>query len=214
MSRRGYNAIYLPWEEMNFPNNLSPAPGEPELTFDQFCANLAEAGVDTLRVKFTGFQGPIGTDALSFEPRLGEFNDWGGRLAEMAEAMHAHGITIQAIPFENTEWRDGWDDHAWNVRNGGFLTDARDVFSDLRAVEAAKARIDAVIRACGNIISAWEICAEMSFIVTPEFWIVDSWADVTTIVRGTLVPWVSEIAEHIHSRHDAPVGNGQVFAPA
>jgi len=100
------------------------------------------------------------------------------------------------------------------VANGGFLHDPRDVFSDERALQAARARIDAVMDALGDTICAWELMAEMAFICTREFWQTDGWGDeLNDRIRGEQVPWVETMAQYIHSIHPAPVGNGQVFAP-
>lgn len=214
MSRRGYNAIYLPWSGFSFPNNLSPIRGEPELTFEQFAANLQAAGVNSVRVKLSGWNGPMGTGAQSFEPHYGQYNDWGGRLGEMVDALWAHDIGMQVMPFCNVEFQAGWAAHGWNTRNGGLLDDPRDVFTDGQAIDAAKSRIDAIVARCGDVIDAWELCAEMSFLVTPAFWSANNWAEMQHIVRGILVPWVETMAAHIKGVHSAPVGNGQIFAPS
>ena len=212
---RGYNAIYVLWEGFGFPNNTQPSPGAEPLTFEEWFARLEAAGVTRLRTKFCGWNGPLGTSALSFEPKLGVFNDWGGRLEEAVVAALAHGITFQVIPFDNEEWRSGWPRHAWNAANGGFLSDPRKVFTDPRAIAAAKARIDAVAEACGDAIGAWEVCAEMSFLIDRDFWGVDNWTQMQPIVREALVPWVEEMAQQCIAAYPAaPVGNGQVFAPA
>jgi len=214
LKTRGYNAIYLPWEGMSFPNNLQPAAGQPELTFDEFCANLAAAGVNRLRVKFCGWNDPFsGVTAPSFEPVLGQFNDWGGRLPEFVQACRAHNVGIQAIPFDNAELKAGWGTHAWNRDNGGLLVDPRDVFTNGQAIAAAKARIDAVIAACGDTVTAWEIMAEMIYVMTAGFWETD-WAGLEQVTDEIAAPWVEEMAQYIKAHHPAPVGNGQVFGDA
>jgi len=207
MKTRGYCAIYLPWEGFSYPNNASPAPGEPELSFDELCSRLATAGVNLLRIKFCGWNGPLGTGAQSFEPRYGVFNNWGGRLPELVEACRKHGVLIQAIPFDNVEWQGGWAAHGWNTARGGFLDDPRNVFDDPTAIQAAKARIDAIVARCGDVIGAWEICAEMTWLMSQAFWDV-TWAELEQITDNIVVPWVEEMTQHIKSKHSAPVGNG------
>jgi len=198
---------------MPFPHNLSPSRGDPELSWDQFCANLSAAGVDCLRVKLCGQQYPLEQPVDSFEPKLGQWNHWDGRLDEMVSAMSAHNIGLQAIPFDNVEFVRKWAAHAWNAQNGGFLTDVRDVFRTDAALAAAKNRIDAIYDLCGEVIDAWELVAEMSFLVTPQFWGVSTWAEMQPVVREILVPWVDALANYIHAKSDAPVGNGHIFAP-
>jgi len=213
---RGFNAIYLPWEKMSYPNNASPGPGEPELSFDELCRRLAVAGVNRLRVKFVGWNGPLGTSARSFEYAIedgkSQYNDWGGRLPALVAACKAHGVGLQAIVFDNEEFRTGWSAHAWNVVNGGFLSDPRDALSDPRAIEAGKRRIDAIVERAGAVVDAWEICAEMTFMMTAEpdgFWPTD-WAGLKRITNEIAGPWVETMVQYIHGLHDAPVGNGQV----
>lgn len=213
---RGYNGIYALWTGFGFPNSLQPAPGQPALSWEEFCTNLEAAGVDRLRVKLVGWEGPLGTDAHSFEPpRWADthptpFNDWDGRLQEAAAAAQAHGVGFHVIPFDNEEWKKAWYAHAWNSANGGFLTDPRAALSDPRALQAAEARIDAIIAALGDTISCWEICAEMTWLMNPGWWGVDGWAEMPAVIHGIAVPWVEHIAQYIHAHHTAPVGNGQV----
>jgi hypothetical protein len=211
---QGYNTIYLPWEGFGWPNSLQPAPGEPALSWGEFFTNLSASGVERLRVKFCGWNGPLSTDNLSFEPTLGQFNGWGGRLEAMVDAAREHGVSFQVIPFDREEFMRGWAKHAWNSANGGFLFDPRDAFSAPQALDTAKARIDAIQTACGDTISCWELCAEMSFMITPKFWGVPNWGAMGPVVYDVLVPWVEEMALHVKSLSSAPVGNGNVFAPA
>ena len=211
--KRGYNAIYLLWRGMTFPNNRQPSAREPEISFEELFTRLEDAGVNLLRVKLCGLQYPLRTTVESFEPRLGVFNDWGGNLTDAVVAAERHGVQFQVIPFDNVEWRGVWSDHAWSTARGGFLDDARLVFTDERAIEAAKRRVDAIAERCGPVIGAWELCAEMSFVVTLAFWKAEAWGDeMKANVREKMVPWVGEMTRYIQAQHDAPVGNGQVFA--
>ena len=207
---RGINAIHLPWG-MSFPNNLQPTAGADPLTFDEFCAQLAEAGANTVRVKFCGWNDPLSQDAPSFEPRLREYNDWDGRLPELVDACLAHGIKLHAIPFDNQEWLrdDVWAGHAWNTRNNGVITDPRDALQHPEAIAAARDRIDALIERAGIVIGAWEICAEMRWMLNPGFW-ETTWEDMPRVVREIAAPWVEQMAQHIQANHSAPVGNGHV----
>jgi hypothetical protein len=228
----GYNAVYVLWEGFGFPNSLQPAPGAPPLSWDAFFTNLKAAGARRLRVKLPGWNRPIGTRALSYEPgayggvnpstgqtwKYGEFNDWGGRLQDAVTAARTHGIGFQVIPFDRQEFMQGWPSHAWHTQNGGFLIDPRKAFSDPRAIQAAKARLDAIQLALGdpalgNTVDCWEICAEMSFMIKPAFWGVPDWGAMAPIVHNVLVPWVEDMAQHIKAISAAPVGNGNVFAP-
>jgi hypothetical protein len=125
----------------------------------------------------------------------------------------AHGIRIHVIPFDSAEWlrTDAWARHAWNSRNGGFLSERRDVL-DSRAYSAAEARIDALIQAAGDVIGAWELCAEMTWMLNRGYWNTDA-AGLRDVIDDTAVPWVEHLAQYVKANHTAPVGNGHVFAP-
>lgn len=209
-NKRGYNAIYLPWTGFGFPNNLQPTAQAQALTFSELGAQLKAAGTNRLRVKLCGWQGPLSTGARSFEPTWGMFNDWGGRLQEAVAMCREYGIGLHVIPFDNQEWQDGWALHAWNEINGGFLDDPRRAISDPQAIAAGKSRIDAIVRLAGDVIDAWEICAEMTNLMRASFW-QTNWQGLTRITEEIAVPWVREMAQHIKDRHTAPVGNGQIF---
>lgn len=209
--RRGYNAIYLPWG-MPFPNNTQPAQGAIALTYDQLCAQLAAHGANTLRVKFVGWNEPMSVvGAQSFEPVLGQYNDWDGRLQELIAACLAHGIGIHAICFDRVEWMrsDAWYKHAWNPRNGGFLSEPNRVLVDAQAIDYARLRIDAIAEKVGSVICSWEVCAEMTYLFSTDFFSTN-WTGLQRVVVEQGVPWVEAMAQHIHSVHDAPVGGGNV----
>lgn len=210
-SYRGYNAIYAP-RGMSFPNSLQPAPGATALTYEQWCSGLEDEGVNLLRVRFCGEQNALNQGAPGFEYEVGQYTDWDGRLLRFLDACRMHGIQLQAIPFSRGEIRDDhWPEHAWHTNNGGWLTDAREVFYDPVALSAAKARIDAIVQVAGDVIGAWELFAEMSWICAPDFWQVSSWAEMRPIVYDILIPWVEAMLQHIKSQHAAPAGNGQIF---
>jgi hypothetical protein len=209
--RRGYNDIYATWG-CPFPNSLQPTLGAQALTWDKFGAQLEAAGVNLLRVKFTGRNEPLNLSGIrSFELRAGIYNDWGGELQAFVDMCLAHGIGIHAIPFENEEWRkdDAWYQHAWNPRNGGGLADRANVLTDPWARDAAKRRIDAIAQMVGPAICSWEVCAELTYLFQQDFFGVD-WAGLQRVVIDKGVPWVAEMVDHIHSVHSAPVGSGNV----
>jgi hypothetical protein len=208
---RGYNAPYVCWEGMPFPNNLEPSRGAPALSYDQFCANLEMAGVNILSVSFSGWNNALSTGATSFERALGDYNNWGGRLEEFADACQTYDIGIQAVPFFNTEFRTGWGAHAWNTDNGGLVSVPRDVFSNTAAIDAAKDRLEAIVDYCGDIISSWKLMEEMSWLCVPSFWGVSTQPEMAPYIYNVLCTWVDEMARHIQAISTAPVGNGQVF---
>ena len=212
---RGYCTVNLSWDSFPWPNSLAPSFGAPDLSIGAFFERLESAGVNRLRVKLTGDNSVTGGGGTSFEPRRGQFNDWNGRAQDIVAAARDHGVSFHAIPFDNTEFRNGWADHAWNARNpGGFLHDARDAFSGEVALEAALNRIDAIADLLQETICGWELCAEMAWLCTPQFWQTGGWTEETRAqIRGELVPWVAALTSYIHNLHPAPVGNGHVFAP-
>lgn len=205
---RGYCAIHLGWTGFPFPNNMQPTRGAPAMTFDQLGQQLKDAGTNVVRVKLDGDNNHLGTNAPSFEPKLGQYNNWGGQLDKLVAMCRKYGIGIWAIPFDNTEWVKRWYAHAWNVANGGFLSDRKKVLSPV-AYDAAKARVDALIDKAGDVISAWEVCAEMTWMMNRGYWDT-TWDGLTTVVRQIAVPWVEMITKHIQGKHGAPVGNGNV----
>jgi len=213
LNSRGHNAIYLPWG-MPFAKNLQPTLDAPALTWNEFFEQLQAAGANLLRVHLTGENEPQGRAGVqAFEYALGQYTDWDGRLTQMVEAARAHSVGLMVAPFVNREFKRGWGLHAWNADNGGILDDARDCFTDPRALLAAENRIDAIVAACGDTIAAWEICAEMAWLLDTDFWQTDGWdAEMREIATVTLPGWVEQVAQYIHRVHHASVGNGQVFA--
>jgi len=206
----GYSTKFLCWG-MPFPNDLSPMAQQPELTWEQFFDQLDDAGVTRLRFSFSGWNNPLSVSGIqAFEYRAGQYNDWDGRLQTMLDLCRTHGITLQACPFDNSEWIAGWGAHGWNRANGGWLVNATDVFSDEQAIQAGHNRLDAIVAMAGDVISGWELCEEMTWCCTPDFWGLDNVGQMTEPVQ-IMVDWVEEMGSYIHAIHPAPVGNGHVF---
>lgn len=217
---RASNAIHL-GQGMPFPNNTQPVPRAQAMTLDELCAQHKAFGANGFRIKFCGWNEPQNQDGvMAFEPGgyfsnldmgPGEYTNWGGRLPELVDACLAHDVRIHVIPFDRVEFVEdaAWHKHPWNTRNGGFLSDPSRVLIDPRAIDFARRRIDGIVEAIGPVISSFEAMAEMTYFWRQDFFNTD-WAGLQRIVMDQGVPWVERIAQHIHSVHDAPVGNGNV----
>jgi hypothetical protein len=194
---------------MGFPHNLAPYYRQPTLTPEQWAAQLAEAGCTGIRLKMTGRNRPLGTSAAAFEPTLGSFNPPSWRLDEIAQAFSEHSLGIHAIVTENEEFRAdrGWNYHAWNVRNGGFLSLPTDALRPV-AYGALHRRINAIIEHVGPLVTSWEVMAEQPNL--PSRGLGLDWAQQQKWCDEVMVPWTQHAIDYIRSVHHAPISGGHV----
>jgi hypothetical protein len=248
----------------NYPSDLWTVRGDPEseLSYDEWCTQLAEAGCNFMRINLAGTNSRIHRkvlfEACSIEPPpAGTYNVWKSaldprdlaqyraeqivpgtprsawwnqsNLGSLIDAAEQHGIKFSIVPFAYAEFRrDWWRYHAWNANNyyvsgercvpadRGWLQEARELFTDTRAIQAAKDRLTFICDAFEghDVIGAWELWAEMTWMVTNnrDVWGIDAWdGRMITNVREKVVPWVEEMLQHIKTRSSAPAGNGQAF---
>jgi len=240
---RGYATIFAAWQTAQLkrglfgqPDTLGPLPGDDPLDYDEWCKRLNQAGVNMIRVRLTGKQiyWDEGRVAWSVEPPPAEtFNVWTtdgddaqiaapegdvwqvSNLRQLFDAAERYNVRLMITPFENTEFRGvGWHAHAWNERNGGYVVDGWQVFTDERCLAAAEARIQFIIDAVGerDIVGLWKTCEEFTWLATDaEFWELPKNSDLTAQIN-TLAAWNERIAAYIHAHHSAPVASGHLFA--
>jgi hypothetical protein len=102
-------------------------------------------------------------------------------------------VPFQMVLFHHgafsTTVNPNWQDHPWNVAQGGFLKDAADFFTDKEAKRRAKMWLRyAVARyAHSPNLMAWELFNEVE------------WVDATKARWGDIEAWHKEMAEYIRS---------------
>ena len=151
-------------------------------------------------------------------------------LKEFLDQCEANNVNLLINPFQHAEFMSGWSRHAWNsanryvngelceVADRGFITNAYEIFDDATAIQAAKDRLTFLINVFSNYSCpvAWEICTELSWLMTPDFWGTE-WgsAHINNNIRAKIKPWVVEIAQHIRDTdpYNRPIGCGLLRTP-
>ncbi len=165
------------------------------LPMDQQIAKMGKAGVSWTRIWSSNWGGmnPWWTETEKLadgDMYAGAFTKWG----KMVAACEASGVNFQMVlhnhgAFSSTT-NANWQDHPWNAKNGGFLADAADFFTNAEAKRRAKLWLRyAVARyASSPQLMAWELFNEVE------------WVDASKNGRWTDVEnWHNEMAEYIRS---------------
>jgi len=109
-------------------------------------------------------------------------------------ASEKHGVPFQFVLFHHglfsSRVNPNWPDHPWNAKNGGFLGDAADFFTDTRARNLAKAWLRYAVARWGHspAIMAWELFNEVEWV---DARYADRWDDITK--------WHDEMAGYLRS---------------
>lgn len=112
----------------------------------------------------------------------------------LVDACDANGVAFQMVLFNHGSFSSttdpNWPDHPWNAKNGGFLKDAADFFTDPEAKRRAKEWLRyAVARYAGSpSILAWELFNEVQWVDAVK---ANRWPDV--------VAWHKEMADYVRS---------------
>jgi hypothetical protein len=116
--------------------------------------------------------------------------NWQGIVA----ACDQVGLPFQMVLFNHGSFSSkvnpNWPDHPWNAKNGGFLQDASDFFTDKEAKRRAKMWLRyAVARwAASPNVMAWELFNEVE------------WVDARYANRwGDIADWHKEMADYLRS---------------
>jgi len=142
-----------------------------------------------------------------------------------------NGVYLHVILFEASEFLDsGWPYSAYNASNRytngvnceivdqGFLTNPYDFFDDATAIQAAKDRIDFVVDVMGTsrAVVSWELFAEMTWCLVPDFWDEASWApNMTNNIRNKVNPWVTTMGNYLRAAdtYNRPISIGLLRPP-
>jgi len=113
---------------------------------------------------------------------------------DMFQTCEAAGVSFQMTMFHHGAFSSttdaNWPDHPWNAKNGGFLKDAGDFFTDPEAKRRTKMWLRyAVARyAASPNLMAWELFNEVQWVDAVHQ---NRWADIDA--------WHKEMAEYIRS---------------
>ncbi|HEY0867994.1 MAG TPA: hypothetical protein VGE01_11470, partial [Fimbriimonas sp.] len=116
------------------------------------------------------------------------------RWEELVEASEKSGIAYQMVLFHHGAFSStvnpNWPEHPWNTKNGGFLANAADFFTDKEAKRRSKMWLRyAVARwAHSPSIMAWELFNEVEWV---DARYQNRWADIAA--------WHKEMAEYLRS---------------
>jgi DNA-binding CsgD family transcriptional regulator len=154
-----------------------------------------------------------------------------GNIWQLLQAAERHGVGVWWALFESAEFFEYWFTHAWREdcryineapceeQDRGFLSRRGEIFTDLRAIQAAKDRIKFVLDTFGgsSAIAVWEICTEMTWLTGWDFWELPRYDHDALLsnVREKMVPWMREIAGYLRDNDPLgrPVANSLAFVP-
>lgn len=177
-----------------------PVNGFPDLT--DFMADMAKNGVNWTRIwactwdnKNPWWPG----DKTKIE--IGKL--WTPAIARWDALVHAaevNNIRFQFVLFHHGQWSSttdsNWADNPWNAKNGGFLRNPADFFSDARAKALSREWIRYAIARWGHspAIMSWELFNEVQ------------WVDAVRQNRQAEVgKWHDNMADYVRSLD--PVGH-------
>lgn len=111
---------------------------------------------------------------------------------EVVEAADATDIRFQFVLFHHGAFSSrvnpNWPDHPWNAKNGGFLKDAADFFTDAEAKRRAKLWLRYAVARYGHSpsILAWELFNEVEWV---DARYAERWRDIEA--------WHQEMADYL-----------------
>jgi len=152
-------------------------------------------------------------------------------LKEFIDQCAAYNVYLHVILFEASEFLSGWPYHAWNASNyyingnacevadRGFLANAYEFYTDATAIQAAKDRIDFITDVLGTntAVVSWELFAEMTWCMTPDFWDEAAWGPtMISNIRTKISPWVATMANYLRAAdpYNRPIAMGLLRPPA
>ncbi|MBN9501137.1 MAG: hypothetical protein BGO01_02060 [Armatimonadetes bacterium 55-13] len=121
---------------------------------------------------------------------FGAFRRWD----QIVKAAEDANVNFQFVMFNHgsfsTKVNPNWQDHPWNAKNGGFLKNAADFFTDPEAKKRAKMWLRYAVARYGHSpnVLAWELFNEVEWVDARYS---DRWKDV--------VAWHKEMAEYVRS---------------
>jgi len=116
------------------------------------------------------------------------------RWTDIVKAGEQSGVSFQMVLFHHGEFSSkvdaNWPDNPWNAKNGGFLKDAGNFFTDPEAKRRAKIWLRYAVARYGSspAIFAWELFNEVQWV---DARYEDRWADVEA--------WHKEMADYVRS---------------
>lgn len=168
-----------------------------EPTIGEQLATLAKSGVNWSRIWANHWDGKNPYWKVDAEPVKdgwmypGVLDKWDGIYA----AAEKSGVRFQMVLFHHGPWsvdvNSNWGENPWNVKNGGFLKEPREFFTNGKAVQLSKNWVRYAIARWGSspAVFAWELFNEVEWTQPPRQ--DKDW--------GPVVAWHNMMADYIRS---------------
>ncbi len=140
-------------------------------------------------------------------------NAW--KLDRVMDAAAAHDIYVQLVLINHGQLSSfvdaEWQDHPYNVENGGFLQSPEEVFSDERARRLTKNMLRYIIARWGYspYIFSWNLLNEMNLVGdNNRFWRSDEiteWFEEMTLYLKETDPWDHMVTGHFTGNFDSDI---------
>ncbi len=180
-----------------WPIGINTAWGSKDKPVTSYFPKMKEAGMNWSRVWTAHWDdhNPFWTNQLP-KPKDNYFSEEVfDRWDEIIKAAEKNEIKFQFVLFHHGQWSSSvnpnWPENPWNAKNGGFLKDAADFFTDPEAKRRTKMMLRYMVARYGvsSSIMAWELFNEVQFVdrVREK----NDWA--------TIGAWHDEMADYIRS---------------
>lgn len=137
-------------------------------------------------------------------------------IKQFLDACEASGLKVWwALEGFHSFKANAWRYHAWNYNNyylitgdrcesqdRGFLAEPYEIYTSSDAIQAMKDRISFIIGVVGSspAVCMWGLWDEQNWTFNQDYWGETEWnATMVSNIRDYVVPWVSEIGQHIRS---------------
>ncbi len=140
-------------------------------------------------------------------------NAW--RFDRIMDAAAEHGVYVQLVIINHGQLStfvdEEWQDHPYNVDNGGFLDSPEEVFTDPRARRLTRNKFRYIVARWGYspYILSWDILNEINLVGdSNRFWrseeIVE-WADEMASYLKEIDPWQHLVTAHFTGNFDSDI---------
>lgn len=180
-----------------WPMGINTAWGSDDKAVVSYFPKMKEAGMNWSRVWACHWddRNPVWTNNLA-KPKDNWFSEevfdkWD----EIVKAAEKNEIKFQLVLFHHGQWstkvNPNWQENPWNAKNGGFLQDPSDFFTNEEAKRRTKMILRYMVARYGYSpsIMAWELFNEVQF--TDRAREKSDWA--------TIGQWHDEMADYIRS---------------
>ncbi len=145
------------------------SPGLPDLT--QTIKEMGNSGLNWTRIWTNHWDQKNPWWPLDRKVEPGTLDQTNlSRWADLVDACEANGVRFQWVLFHHGQWttrtNPNWDENPWNTKNGGFLADPKEFFTNPRAKKLAKIWLRYAVARWGHSdsIMAWELFNEVEWV--------------------------------------------------